>query len=231
MTVAIDLDGFSEDYGEPSVFIPAPEEVLNRLAPQVPEVMLDYWQRFGFSVFLDGYMQLVNPETYAAPLQEWLKGTDLEGAETYHVIARNAFGRLIVWGDKTGVNFTISPLSDAIRLRRENYEEFIVKCDINRWAETCFFEINDDSDNVHGRLFTEATARLGPLGADQMLGLVPAVPLGGQLAAENFQIFSAPEHLAMLAQIGQRQVLTFDDLARQVFGEAGAKDLNKQLDD
>ena len=231
MTVAEGLDFFAERYGEPTVFVPAPEEVLNRLAPQVPEVMLDYWQRFGFSVFQDGYMQLVNPETYAAALEDWLKGTSLDGTDQYCVIQKDAFGRMIVWGQNTGINFTIRPTADAIQMRRSNQAKDIAAGDINRWAERCFHEIKLDKDDVYGRLFTEATDRLGPLGADQMLGLVPAVPLGGQLAAENFQIFSAPEHLAMLAQIGQRHVLTFDDLARQVFGEAGAKDLNKQLDD
>ena len=231
MTVAVDLDGFAEDYGNPTVFVPAPEDVLEHLAPQVPEVMLDYWQRFGFSVFQDGYMQLVNPETYAPVLADWLKGTSLEGTDNYHVIVKDAFGYLVIWGEKTGRNFTLVPRSDAIHMNRNNQAKYIAQGQANKRAEGCFFEVILDPADIDGRFFTEATARLGPVGADQMLGLVPAAPLGGQLAAENFQIFSAPEHLAMLAQIGQRRVLTFDDLAREAFGDAGVKSLNQQLGD
>lgn len=222
---------FVKRYGEPTVHIPAPDDVLARLASQVPEVMLDYWKRFGFSVFQDDYMQLVNPETYAPALEDWLKGTSLEGSDKYHVIVKDAFGYLVIWGEKTGRNFVLVPRSDAFHMNRNNQAKYIAAGEANRRAEGCFFEINFDATKLDGRLFTEATARLGQLGADQMLGLVPATPLGGQLASENFQIFSAPEHLSMLASIGQKQVLTFDDLARRAFGDAGVKSLNEQLGD
>ncbi|KIC47748.1 GAD-like domain-containing protein [Tateyamaria sp. ANG-S1] len=110
MTVAKGLEHFSKRYGTPSVFVPAPDDVLQRLSDSVPEVMLDYWKRFGFSVFQDGYMQLVNPETYAPALEDWLKGTKLEGTDRYYVVQKDAFGYLIVWGLKTGWNFVLRPL-------------------------------------------------------------------------------------------------------------------------
>ncbi|WP_052249796.1 T6SS immunity protein Tdi1 domain-containing protein [Tateyamaria sp. ANG-S1] len=116
-------------------------------------------------------------------------------------------------------------------MNRSNQAKDIAAGDVQRWAERCFHQIKLDRDNIYGSVFSEATARLGLLGADQMLGLVPAAPLGGQFEAENLQIFSAPEHLAMLAQIGQRRVMTFDDLARQAFGDASVESLNRQLGD
>ncbi|WP_227270691.1 hypothetical protein [Roseobacter weihaiensis] len=35
----------------------------------------------------------------------------------------------------------------------------------------------------------------------------------------------------VLAEIGQRCVMTFNDLARQAFGDAGVNSLNQQLDE
>ena len=92
----------------------ADPKALTRLSAVLPEVMIEYWERFGFSVFQDGFFQLVNPEFYTASLDLWLKGTELEGKDEYFVIQRTVFGVLEVWGRRTGYGFSVRADSGEI---------------------------------------------------------------------------------------------------------------------
>lgn len=227
MTVAKSMNGFLKHYGEPTHFVKAPEEALTRLSRHLPEALLDYYRRFGFSVFLDGYFQLVNPETYAPALAQWIKGTELEKKDRYHVIFRTGLGNLAIWGEKTGYDFGISVLNDAITLNQRNNADAISKGEANKWAESLLSKVHYKKDDFYGKLFHAAKSRLGPLGPDQMYGLVPAMQVGGAMEAENLQIVSAPEYLIMLAGLSERKILGFDDLVKRAFG-AGAVDAAKK---
>ncbi|KIT16609.1 GAD-like domain-containing protein [Jannaschia aquimarina] len=239
MTEAKELEDFEEVFGLPTNVSSAPNDVIGRLSKIAPEAMCDYWHRFGFSVFQDGWFQLVNPETYAPALEAWLKGTDLEGADDYIAVTRTALGEVSVWGRKTGYGFSISVMSDGLILKRKNNAVGIAKGQANKWGESLLWGCglldygtpDLDDDDIYIRLFLAAKARLGPLGPDQMYGFVPALPLGGEIDADNLQIVSAPEHLTMLAGISERPVLTFDDLVKRAFGADAVEGANKMLDD
>ncbi|SFJ01594.1 GAD-like domain-containing protein [Jannaschia pohangensis] len=238
MTKAKELKDFEEVFGVPTAVMLAPNDVINRLSGIAPEAMCDYWRRFGFSVFQDGWFQLVNPETYAPMLGAWLEGTDLEGKDDYIAVTRTALGEVNVWGRKTGYGFSISVMSDGIILKRKNNAAGIAKGQADKWGESILWGCgllnygtpNMDHDDLYVRLFLAAKARLGPLGPDQMYGFVPALPLGGKIDADNLQIVSAPEHLTMLAGISERPVLTFDDLVKRAFGAGAVEDANKMID-
>ena len=224
MAKAKNLEEFEAEFGRPTMVVPPQKGVLERLQSNgsAPEAMCDYWRRFGFSVFQDGWFQLVNPETYAPMLDAWLEGTDLEGKDDYIAVTRTALGEITVWGRKTGYGFSISVMSDGIILKRKNNAAGIAKGEDNKWGESIFWgcgllnygtsKVKDNSDT---QFFFSALKRLGPLGPDQMYGFVPALPLGGTLDADSLQIVSAPEHLTMLAGISERPVLTFDDLVER----------------
>lgn len=238
MITAKELKEFGAMFGQPSSVVAAPSDTIERLSAIAPESMCDYWRHFGFSVFQDGWFQIINPEIYAPMLAAWLADTDLQDKDDYIAVTRTALGEIDVWGRRTGYSFSISVISDGIEVKRKNNEAGIAKGEANKWGESIFFgcglleygtpEMDDDIDI---RLFLAALKRLGPLGPDQMYGFVPALPLGGKLNADNLQIVSAPEHLTMLASISERPVLTFDDLVKRAFGDGAVDDANRLIDE
>ncbi len=86
-----------------------------------------------------------------------------------------------------------------------------------------------DSDNNRIQLFLQAKEALGALGPNQIYGLVPAAPLGGQMQLDNLQITDAPAYLALLPELAPVRVMTMQDLARMAFGDTAAQSLDKLL--
>ncbi|SFJ14512.1 GAD-like domain-containing protein [Jannaschia pohangensis] len=230
MSVAKNIPDFVKRYGEPSVHVPAPPEVVARLAPHLPKVMPEYWHQLGFSVFQNGFFQIVNPETYASAVVAWIKDTELAELDTFHAVTMTAFGELYLWGEKLGRHFTISPMQDGLVVNRDNNEKDIASGKGEVFAEMTFFRIRRKPESLSERLFASAVKRLGPLGPDQMYGFVPALPIGGQIDADNLQIVSAPEHLMMLAGLSERPVIGFDDLVTRAYGKAAVETVKKALD-
>ncbi|EEW61139.1 conserved hypothetical protein [Ruegeria sp. TrichCH4B] len=126
--------------------------------------MIGYWQKFGFSTFLDGYFQLVNSEDYAVPLTEWIKGTAFEGKNTYHVFSRTWFGDLRVWGETTGRDFHLDILLDAFILRKKSHAPHIASSKANISGKDAFFDLDPKPGDLRDRLRRTAQQRLGSLG-------------------------------------------------------------------
>ena len=237
MTVATEMDDFEATRGSPTTIVPA-DDALN-LSPctTAPDSMRDYWSRFGFSVFRDGWFQFVNPSDYAPAVAAWLDGTELDVTDEYMAVTRNAFGELNVWGTRTGFAFSIAVLMDGIALNEKNDEEAIRQGNGNRRAESLMWSEKvrpldkaPANQPISVRMFLSARQRLGPLGPNQMYGFVPSLPLGGRIDANTLQIVDAPAHLAMLAGLSTREILTFDDIATRAFGVSSVADARNMQD-
>jgi hypothetical protein len=227
MTIAQDFEYFEERFGKPTSFAAASEDVLQRLAKHVPSVMIEYWQKFGFSTFLDGYFQLVNPEDYAVPLTEWIKGTEFEGKDTYHVFSRTCFGDLRVWGETTGRDFHLDILLDALIIRKKNDAAGIAAGKANVLGEDAFFDLDPKPGDLRDRLLRVAQQSLGSLGADQIYGFSPALQLGGEIDAANLKIVPAASHLTVLAGLSEKPVTGMDGLAKRAFGSGADESLDE----
>ena len=93
---------FIEKFGQPtSQRFPTISEV-EKYRGILPDRLLEYWQEIGFSGYLDGLFWIVNPADYDDVLERFLESTDFPELDTYHVIARDAWGSLHLWGEKTG---------------------------------------------------------------------------------------------------------------------------------
>ena len=230
------LDRFAERHGAPTNMTPASQEVIDRFAPIAPRGLRDYWERFGFSVFLDGWFQIVNPSLYAPVIDAWIKGTDLEGRDEYIAVTRSAFGEVRVWGKKTGYDFNISPTSGTMDLCQRNNQIDLENGEADKWGESIMWKgtrwpqkPEDQQKDFFVRLFLQARERHGPLGDEQMYGFVPATHLGGEMVVAHTQIVSAPEHLIMLAGLSEKSVLTFDDLVKRAYGEKAVENVTKMM--
>ena len=76
------------------------------------------------------------------PLTEWIKGTEFEGKDTYHVFSRTCFGDLRVRGETTGRDFHFDILLDAFILRKKNDAAHIASGKANISGKDAFFDLD-----------------------------------------------------------------------------------------
>lgn len=87
-----------------------PVSSIAKYKNKLPDQLLDYWEEYGWSGYANGAFWTVNPQNYEYLLKSWLTAVDMP-KENYCVIARSAFGKLYVWGEKSGWCLTISSYS------------------------------------------------------------------------------------------------------------------------
>ncbi|WP_266095331.1 GAD-like domain-containing protein, partial [Acinetobacter seifertii] len=85
---------------------PTPEFVA-QYEHTFPEYLFYIWNKFGFASFENGGFWLVNPVDYENILELCLKDTDFTQHDDFYVIARTAFGKLLVTSKETDSNLTI----------------------------------------------------------------------------------------------------------------------------
>ena len=189
---------------------------LEHYRGKVPNKLLDYWQAYGFAGYGGGRFWMTDPDEYGEALNAWLYGTQFHGTDRYYVIGRSAFGKLMVWGTKTGPSLKILPSwamifpSDHSLWMQEGKDDFLLA---GRIAGITV-ESQDEMDDKDLPLFDRAVKLLGPLEHDEMYGSVPALALGGPCRVDHLQKVKAAEHLMFLAQLGERRVMV--DIVKEV---------------
>ncbi|WP_422419422.1 GAD-like domain-containing protein [Pseudomonas sp. GZD-222] len=177
-----------------------PGSSIARYERKLPEQLLEYWREYGWSGYAEGLFWVVNPQEYEGVLESWLAGTEFSRRENYYVIARSAFGKLYVWGEKSGWCLTIS--SHAAR-----YSSRVSKFSgdkLNFGVSVFFSFVRPDHNDLDG-LFKSAVEKFGPLKHDEMYGFVPALALGGAMELRNLQKVKTIEHLEFLSQLSPLQ--------------------------
>lgn len=188
---------------------PAAPAKLQQYRGKVPDKLLEYWQAYGFAGYGRGLFWVTDPDDYAEALNAWLYGTEFYTADRYHVIGRSAFGKLDLWGERTGRSLTINcpwatifP-SDESSWMNEGRRDFL----ISTWLAFKDKRGLEQADDNDAPLFDRAVKQLGPLAHDEMYGFVPALALGGPCRLDHLQKVKAAEHLLFLAQLGERRVM------------------------
>lgn len=225
---------FGLEYGKPVEFVPADHAIEALKDSGLPPLLFEYWKEYGFSKYLDGYFQMVNPLDYEAAIADWLKGSPFEGADRFFAIRMDAFGNMQVWGARLGSVFNIKVDYHAIYKTGYNDEAMIRSGKGGQMVEGLLYDVLAEkvvptSKNGRIRLFHKAKEKLGVLGPNQIYSLSPAAPLGGQMELKHLKIAHAPDYLAMLPEIAPVREMTMQDLARMAFGDGAAELLDKQL--
>lgn len=194
---------FVEQFGEASTLVTVPASTIEKWRSTMPPALLDYWFEEGWSGFGQGIFWIANPNDFKELLAEWLIGTPLEKIDKFHVIARTAFGKLYLWGEKTGPSVEIIASDHSILCLERDLKKPIKNPDL---ALRGFFSGSDPSyadalDKDGKPLFQQALQELGPLRQDEMYGFEPALVIGGKARIENIRIFKIHEHLGMLRQL------------------------------
>jgi hypothetical protein len=174
-----------------------PATTFERYRGKLPDKLLEYWGQHGWCGFGNGLLRTVDPDEWKDELEAWIGDTPFMERDSFYVIARSAFGELILWGTKTGQSLQIVPAYGGL------FPAFDDEKFQRRGADKAlqlFFSSN-----------TRANYDLKD--AD---GFVPALPLGGGLKLENLRKLGAHVHLDMLSQVAERQVMA--DMAAAVKG-------------
>ncbi|WP_130931166.1 MULTISPECIES: GAD-like domain-containing protein [unclassified Pseudomonas] len=198
---------FLETFGAPVDRQEVPASSIERYKGKLPNQLLEYWAEHGWCGYGDGIFWIVNPQEYDSVVASWIEGTRFEEIDTYHLIARSAFGDLYLWGEKTGFSLKITSVLSRVVVK--NLE--INNDDMDRELQAFLLSRNVDS-NDYGDLFKPAKKKLGTLRHDEMYGFVPALMFGGPDTLDHLEKVKAVEHLTLLSQIAELQPYSFSDL-------------------
>ncbi|NWC90840.1 MULTISPECIES: GAD-like domain-containing protein [unclassified Pseudomonas] len=198
---------FIEKLGDPIDRQEVPTSSIEHYRGKLPDLLLEYWTEHGWCGYGEGIFWLVNPQEYEEVVASWIEGTTLEKRDTYHLIARGAFGDLYLWGEKTG--FSLKITSILSRCVIHDFEPTPEQMD--RKIQDFIVSRKVDS-NDYGDLFKPAKKKLGTLRNDEMYGFVPALMFGGPDTLDHLKKVKAVEHLILLSQITELQPYSFSDI-------------------
>lgn len=198
---------FLEKFGSPVDRQDVPASSIEHYRGKLPTQLLEYWTEHGWCGYGDGIFWIVNPQEYEEVVASWIEGTELQKRDTYHLIARGAFGDLYLWGEKTG--FSLKITSILSRCVIHDFEPTPEQMD--RKIQDFIVSRKVDS-NDYGDLFKPAKKKLGTLRNDEMYGFVPALMFGGQDTLDHLEKVKAVEHLILLSQITELQPYSFSDI-------------------
>lgn len=144
----------------------------------------------------------------AAPdLGNRLLGTALEKVDQFHVIARTAFGKLYLWGEKTGPTAEIVTSDHSVLCLERDLKKPVKNPELalRRFFSGSAPTYADALDENGQPLFQRALDQLGPLPHDETYGFEPALVIGGKPRIENVRIVKMIEHLGMLRHLAGPQ--------------------------
>ena len=199
-----DFEGFIEDFGEATEQAPVSDADVATWSGILPNQLLHYWKDEGWCGYANGLVWTVNPSEFEEIKDEWLRDTFLPQVDNFHVIARTAFGKMFLWGEKTGNSVVISPCTNMISGLEKNLKRTIDDPDFYVRTFFGFLTKNrcDVKDEDGRRLFDRAVKKLGPLRSDEVFGFEPALVLGGRMDLNNIRKLNMDVHLTILRQFG-----------------------------
>lgn len=201
------LARFIEKMGKPVERQEVPPSSIKRYRGKLPNLLLECWAEHGWCGYGEGILWIVNPQEYEGVTSSWIEGTILEKHDSYHLIARSAFGDLYFWGEKTGASLTITSIVSCYTTHTSTLTEQQMDKRFQNFLLSTEVEYNDFDD-----LFKPAIKKLGPLRHDEMYGFVPALMFGGPDTLDHLEKVKAVEHLTILSQITELQPYSFSGL-------------------
>lgn len=212
---------FLEQFGEPQQSIEIHKDVISKYKNKLPDQLITYWIEYGFCCFKNGLFSIVNPDNYKSAIEVWLRDTDILTKDKYYAIARNGFGDLMLWGEKSGNNYTIEPRAN--RIFHEEGDEKRISIGKSDEAMQGFFatsdpDLTDLTDvNTDKPIFEDAVKKFGPLAHDEMFTFEPALFLGGEQTLANIKKVNIFIQLEILAKMGTPTVMDINGLAKKAF--------------
>jgi hypothetical protein len=195
---------FISKFGEATSRVAVPPQDIEKWRGKLPEQLLTYWSEEGWCSYAKGLFWTVNPEDYEDLVDEWLTDTPLEQADSFHAIARSAFGDIYICGEQSGGNITIccslngiSAIAKSLTPKSDEKKDSSIRSFFAA-SSLADFDLKDERGYP---LFERALEKLGPLEPDEVYGFEPAIVLGGKMRLENLAKLKLDVHLTILRQL------------------------------
>ncbi|CDL84811.1 GAD-like domain-containing protein [Xenorhabdus szentirmaii] len=201
-----------DDLGEATQYKVVPTDAIEKWLGKLPDQLLYYWKTEGWNSYKDGLFSIVNPDDYEDIVDMWLEDTPFESMDSYHVIARNDFGKLYLCGQETGRNISISCVSNTIIYdKKEFYKKDKKRLDLDIAAFFANKSVKSLDLKGSGKtgIFSRAVKKHGPLNTDEIFGFEPAIVLGGEIKLENVKKLNMHIHLDILRQLSEPDIYGF----------------------
>lgn len=206
-----DFSYFIKKFGEATSSVTVPVESIEKWRGVLPDVLLTYWESEGWGTYRSGLFSLVDPDEYEDVLDMWLEGTQFEEMDSYHVIAKNAFGYLYAFGETTGRNITVMPIFNQIIYNKsECVKKTLDDLNIDIQSFLAFsnpkgFDMVDSNDDS---LFDKAVSKYGPLAKNEIFGFEPAYVLGGSMEFEDLRKLDCQVHIMILRELSSPEIIS-----------------------
>lgn len=150
---------------------PVEPEVIETYRGQVPDDLVELWERYGYGTFADGFLRVINPAVYEAEIGDCIGKTQGDGVAIPVMVS--GLGDLITWEPSLGFVAVLYRLEEVVglgtRLRsfmRRVEDELIL-------------------DDLKAEIFPKAVAAHGELPYEESFVFVPLLSLGGKAKVEN----------------------------------------------
>ena len=150
----------------------------------IPSKLISIWKEKGFCSFNDGVITLVNPVEYNSfcePL--FAKSAVLSSSfTTYYVIAKTAFGNLLVWAKHPDESWYLG----YVDIMCNNFE-VISDDDFNYFFDVLLKDEDYLEEYFDLRLFIQCKDQLGTLTPTECYGFNPIPAVAGKVAKDQAQ--------------------------------------------
>lgn len=161
---------------------PVSEEMLQKYKGKIPVEIMKIWEKYGLGSFLNGYLQVVNPDEYKDILDETYFRKDV----AIPVFA-TGLGDIITWEENRHLML--------IKYRKGTLKGLSFKYFFQDLEDVEFMEEELDS-----KQYNVAIEKLGVPEFDQCFGYVSLLGLGGVEKVENLQKVKLKEHIYLITQ-------------------------------
>ncbi|MEO4110381.1 GAD-like domain-containing protein [Acinetobacter pittii] len=183
-----------------------------------PEYLFYIWEKLGFASFENGGFWLVNPVDYEDILELSLKDTDFTQHDDFYVIARTAFGKLLVTSKETDSNLTIDIINMMIFPSINENRNFSEEDHMSSFLSTILIKGKKESIDAYDKnsklLFDRCLTNLGELKENEIYAFEPPAVLGGPQVIENMKKVDLFQYIPFVAQLDKFQVML--DIAKEV---------------
>ena len=204
---------FINQVGKPDIYNKVDEGFIAKYRNTLPEELLHYWTTYGFSSFKNGLLWLTNPEDYFELVKNYLKGTPFENRPNLYVVARSAFGELLIWESTKGNTLKLQSMSNMIFLSADaDREDF--KTEEENFAMNRFLSFDPDhfdQDDARGNyLFERALKKIGKVEENEMYGYKLSHFLGGKESITNLTKMDLFNHYDIQKELKEPTVSVSD---------------------
>ncbi len=190
----IELQNFINFHQPSQNLMRADESKIIRYKGYLPDCLLELWAEYGFGLYGNGLIQIIDPDLYRDNLWGWLMRDEKDMDRL--PIALSAFGDVFYYrelseeGDED-VSFLNPHTSDGGDLVWSLHDFF------NEWC--CDDEVI--SGFLNASMFKDAVLKSGCLEMNQIYYFVPALRMGGNKSVSHIDRGDAVAHLDFLLQL------------------------------